>query len=285
MFELVDLNLLNLVRNSAWECLAAAIAWVCSRQLRTRSPALTRAICILVVVTGLAFVRIPLSVPWLRDRAVAPQVVPQAGALPPVVGLGPPQADPINRQVERPQPIPDQPTPDQSTDKRWPWTWPGLIAGAWFAGMVLIPAVWTYRYARFIRQVPRSSVVDSEWQSDWEHVCRDESRPIPISLLVTAQLGPALVWRPVGYQLVVPTSSGQRLSRDQRRAFLRHELEHWRRSDLWKSLAMRLACLPHWFNPAGWWAARRFDEAAEWDCDRRAWHLGSALRAGPVGIM
>ena len=33
---------------------------------------------------------------------------------------------------------------------------------------------------------------------------------------------------------------------------------------------MRGLALPHWFNPFAWWAVRRFDEAAEWACDRAA---------------
>jgi hypothetical protein len=33
---------------------------------------------------------------------------------------------------------------------------------------------------------------------------------------------------------------------------------------------MRVLALPHWFNPIAWLTVRRFDEAAEWACDRAA---------------
>jgi hypothetical protein len=39
---------------------------------------------------------------------------------------------------------------------------------------------------------------------------------------------------------------------------------------VWKSLVVRLLALPHWFNPVGWLAVRRFEEAGEWACDRAA---------------
>ena len=57
-----------------------------------------------------------------------------------------------------------------------------------------------------------------------------------------------------------------------RLTLLRHELAHYQRGDHWKSVAVRLLALPHWFNPAAWWVVRRFDDCAEWACDERATH-------------
>ncbi len=68
----------------------------------------------------------------------------------------------------------------------------------------------------------------------------------------------------------MPDQLWRELDDAQRRAILRHELAHLVRGDLWKSLAARVMVLPHWFNPAAWWAVLRFDEAAEWACDRAA---------------
>jgi hypothetical protein len=53
-------------------------------------------------------------------------------------------------------------------------------------------------------------------------------------------------------------------------AILRHELAHYCGGDLVKSLAVRGLALLHWFNPFAWWAARTFDECAEWACDQAA---------------
>lgn len=60
------------------------------------------------------------------------------------------------------------------------------------------------------------------------------------------------------------------LSGAERLTVLRHELAHFQRADLWKSLAVRFAALPQWFNPLAWLAIRRFDDAAEWACDAEA---------------
>ena len=73
-----------------------------------------------------------------------------------------------------------------------------------------------------------------------------------------------------GYELFVPGPLWQELNATEHTAILRHELASLERSDVWKSLAVRVLALPHWFNPFAWWAVRRFDEAAEWACDRAA---------------
>ena len=75
---------------------------------------------------------------------------------------------------------------------------------------------------------------------------------------------------PRGMELVVPERLWRDLSPAARRAILRHELAHYLRGDVWKSLAARVLALPHWFNPVAWLAVRRFEEAAEWACDAAA---------------
>jgi hypothetical protein len=60
------------------------------------------------------------------------------------------------------------------------------------------------------------------------------------------------------------------ISGDGRESILRHELAHLRRRDLQKSVLVRIAALPQWFNPLVRLAVRRFDEAGEWACDEAA---------------
>ncbi|HBO45346.1 MAG TPA: hypothetical protein DD670_15735, partial [Planctomycetaceae bacterium] len=81
---------------------------------------------------------------------------------------------------------------------------------------------------------------------------------------------PLLCRWPDGYELVVPAELWGSLGESARLGIMRHELAHYQRGDVWKSLAVRLLALPHWFNPAAWLAARRFEEAAEWACDEAA---------------
>ncbi len=93
-------------------------------------------------------------------------------------------------------------------------------------------------------------------------------RPIPLRAVQNA--GPALCLLPSGYEVIVPADIGSRLSAQQRKAILSHELAHYEHGDLWKLLAARLLALPHWFNPLAWWAVRNYDECTEWLCDRAA---------------
>jgi protein involved in polysaccharide export with SLBB domain len=91
-----------------------------------------------------------------------------------------------------------------------------------------------------------------------------------IDFRLTANLGPLVAFIPWQYLLLAPRSLWTALTSSERTVILRHELAHIRRRDLWKSLAFRVLALPQWFNPLVWLAARRFDEAAEWHCDRAA---------------
>jgi hypothetical protein len=105
------------------------------------------------------------------------------------------------------------------------------------------------------------------WEEELQDICDELSIKQPITLHATQRLGPALCLIPGGYRLLVPQSVWQRLSAQQRRAILRHELAHYVRGDLWKSFLARLLAWPQWFNPLAWLAVRRFEEAAEWACD------------------
>ena len=99
---------------------------------------------------------------------------------------------------------------------------------------------------------------------------------IQFALRVTEDLGPMLCRLPEGYELLVPAPLWRELNVRERDCILRHELAHFERGDVWKSLAVRLLALPHWFNPLAWFAVRRFDEAAEWACDLAATGEASA---------
>ena len=89
-------------------------------------------------------------------------------------------------------------------------------------------------------------------------------------LVVAEHAGPVLCRLPRGYRLIVPADAWRTLEQSQRLLILRHELAHIERHDVWKSLAMRILALPHWFNPLVWHIVRRFDESAEWACDEAA---------------
>ncbi|NLE36577.1 MAG: M56 family metallopeptidase, partial [Pirellulaceae bacterium] len=104
----------------------------------------------------------------------------------------------------------------------------------------------------------------------WRELLAGQGVKREIPLRLTEGMGPLLCRWPDGYELVVPAELWGSLGESARLGIMRHELAHYQRGDVWKSLAVRLLALPHWFNPAAWLAARRFEEAAEWACDEAA---------------
>ncbi|HEY2837813.1 MAG TPA: HEAT repeat domain-containing protein [Pirellulales bacterium] len=145
--------------------------------------------------------------------------------------------------------------------------WPLAAVAVWGLGVGCIVIGWLLGYVRFVRRLPSARPAPEAWAEQWRSLqaARRLRRPIP--LRVTENLGPMLCRLPRGYALLVPEALWRDLDAPQRAAVLRHELAHYLRRDVWKSLAVRALALPHWFNPMAWWAVRRFDDAAEWACD------------------
>jgi beta-lactamase regulating signal transducer with metallopeptidase domain len=144
------------------------------------------------------------------------------------------------------------------------------IAAVWLAGIVGCVALWLFGYVRFLQRLPVGQPADAAWLDQWRELLTQHGVRRPIPLRVTGDLGPLLCRRLRGYELLVPAGLWRDLSQSQRAAILRHELAHYHRADVWKSLAARVLALPQWFNPLAWLAVRRFDEAAEWACDQAA---------------
>jgi beta-lactamase regulating signal transducer with metallopeptidase domain len=142
-----------------------------------------------------------------------------------------------------------------------------VVLGGWTAGMIMLAARWTWSHVAFVRGLQSPLSPADEWVAELRDVCEgiDLSRQIPLH--VTERLGPALCLASGGYRLLVPRGPWGRFSTQQRRSILRHELAHYVRGDLWKSLLVRLLASPQWFNPLAWLAVRRFEEAAECACD------------------
>src|SRR5262249_17397697 len=126
------------------------------------------------------------------------------------------------------------------------------------------------RYASFARRLRGAHPAPADWSHEWRQLCAAGGIPRAIPLVVTKKLGPALCRLPSGYQLVVPQGTWAQLTSEQRIAIFRHELEHYRRGDVWRLLVVRLLASVHWFNPCAWWAARRYEAQSEFACDAAA---------------
>ncbi|HKI38872.1 MAG TPA: M56 family metallopeptidase, partial [Mycobacterium sp.] len=145
--------------------------------------------------------------------------------------------------------------------------WSGLVVAGWLVGMAGLPVALLVAYIRFVARLRTRPTDDPTWAEEWSSLLEERGVRRPIPLRVTDQLGPILCRLPAGYRLIVPEWLWRRLDPCERQAILRHELAHYTRGDVWKSLAIRALALPHWFNPFAWWAVRTFDECGEWACD------------------
>ena len=148
--------------------------------------------------------------------------------------------------------------------------WRAILVSVWVGGMFCWLAVSVLAYVRFLRRCSAALPAPESWAGPWQRLldAHDIRRSIPMA--VTDGIGPALCWTPRGYRLLVPQRIWNELTSAQRLGILRHELAHFQRGDLQKTLLVRLLALPHWFNPFAWLASRRFAECAEWACDRTA---------------
>ena len=268
---------MNLVLISALESLgratagvtASAIAiWLLLRIFPARSPTIERFAWLLVLLPGVVFWRVSVVLPVLPARQMATMEAPV--------------------EPEASQQLSAGSTSDFTTES--PLGWTGALAparsaevatvcfivlGTWLAGMLAAATRSVWSWVAFWRGLEPPLLVDAAWIGELNDVCEELAVPGRVSLHLTHSVGPALCFFPGGFRLLVPQAVWCRLTAGQRQAILRHELAHYLRGDLWKSLVARILAWPQWFNPLASLAVRRFEEAAEWACD------DTAMAAGP----
>ncbi|HEX4071163.1 MAG TPA: M56 family metallopeptidase, partial [Planctomycetaceae bacterium] len=177
--------------------------------------------------------------------------------LPPVA----PDPNPAPRETVSARPLPTHESP-------FPWAL--ALVSVWATGIAFIASRSAWAYVRFVRRFPASGETPPEWADEWTSLQLEAGLPGIVPLVVAEHAGPVLCRLPRGYRLIVPADAWRTLEPSQRLLILRHEMAHIERHDVWKSLAMRILALPHWFNPLVWHIVRRFDESAEWACDEAA---------------
>lgn len=155
-----------------------------------------------------------------------------------------------------------------------------IIGVIWVIGVVARVLGGARRYGAVLQEVDGSAVAAASWQQQWDRVihqtgvsdslvCRLRRRKT-IPMLVHDRLGPAIVWSPSGFRLVVPGKAWRAMPLRQRRAVLVHEAAHVHRGDVFWSLIAQLVVTLHWFNPVARVSGARFDAAAEVLCDQIA---------------
>jgi beta-lactamase regulating signal transducer with metallopeptidase domain len=143
-----------------------------------------------------------------------------------------------------------------------------VLALIWATGAVGLAVVRFGAACTFRRKLRTASSIIDRRAEAMVHRCLEElgtPRTIPV-IATDAVSAPALygILRP---RLLLPIGFSAKLSDDELRLVVLHELGHWRRRDL---LVQSLLCtgrILHWFNPLVWLATRQARADCELACD------------------
>lgn len=267
---------------AAWQAgVLAALVWSLGAILGRWIDPRWRFVLWLVVLARLALPVVPTA-PWSMFQVFAGSAATVADANPIAVRKAVDAVEQVMPQPVFEHPRPHAPSPDsvpaqsispagapQPRPANWFWSnlYP-LAISVWLCGVLIL----SVRWLRSLRQLARRR---SEWQVVESGELRqllDECRQTlgmrrKITLYVSAEnVGPAVccVWRPA---IVLPQDALQKLSRDELRLVLLHEVMHVCRYDSVIDHAATLVAALHWFHPVGWLARRNLRRERELACD------------------
>jgi TonB family protein len=148
------------------------------------------------------------------------------------------------------------------------------LFGVWAVGFAVVLGYWLKRALSIRSALSAADVCSDSWAVD---------ALLPVKQSDTV-LEPGIVgiFRPV---LLVPRSITARLSSEQLRAVVAHELCHWRRRDNLTAAIHMLVEAMSWFHPFVWWIGARLIEERERACDESVVRAGHDPRAYADGIL
>ncbi len=287
-----------LVRISVILAVSGIIAWCVLRITHCRSARLHRVVWGIVLLQGVLWVRVPLELPVLAPEPSATetmmQVVDNANGDHDIMSPAPSVK---NRPVTAAEPSPNfwqhatlvenvektevsattapvtpqNIVPVEATPKI-AMRFETVLLAVWVAGMCVVLLMRAVCVVRVLVQLRNAVPASNHDLTEWQAILHDAGlRPNKIRILITERLGPAMIWLPTGYCVLVPRSLWEESDDAVRRGILRHELSHYTHRDGIKSTLAFLIAAMHWFNPMAWFALKRFGDAAEWRCDREAY--------------
>lgn len=296
MNEWLELGLSNAVVATGLALVAWGVTRICRR------PQVAALLWSLVLVKLLMP---PLSaVPWstwriqLEPAASAPteeQSLALAAVPPPVNAAGmpgvpvleageasvplPPAVDPPNAAVAKTVHLnsPAVEIPRNAPPVAAAWRLPSLPSSAalgelallaWLSGSLAWIALAAYRMGRFGTLVQRAALADAGLQAEVVVLAAAFGlRRKPEVRLHGGRLTP-LVWTSLRRStILLPRPLLERLSPEERRSLLAHEVAHVARRDGWLRWLELAAVACYWWHPVAWWARRGVSEAAEQCCD------------------
>ena len=266
-----------LARTAAMQLVAAAVIALLLRGRWQDQPKLGRLACLLVLLQGWIPAPLTVAIPWYvsvpeaREPASAGEATtgrptadsPETAWLT-STGWLPATADRLSTGAA------DAAAARRVQQRRWAVRAGWAAVGVWLGGMLALGAATAFRYGRFARSMRGLTEPRQDWLAEWTDLLRQYRVRREIRMLATRREGPMLCRLPGGPAVLVPAELWQEFPPSARRLILRHELAHYQRGDLWKSLLARILVWPQWFHPGAWWASRMFDQCSERLCDQLA---------------
>jgi beta-lactamase regulating signal transducer with metallopeptidase domain len=147
---------------------------------------------------------------------------------------------------------------------------PMMLITAWLCGALIVAIRFGLGWAK----------VNAAKRSTWPV---EYAADVPV-LCSSALIEPGIVgiFRPV---LLLPKGILDRLTAEQMRAIVAHEMTHVRRRDNLTSAIHMAVEMIFWFHPAVWWIGARLIEERELACDEAVMQAGSAAHIYAEGIL
>jgi len=259
------------------------LAWLASRRLAQRLPAVEEAVWRFALVAGLltaslqiAAGREPLSGSWsLASSAAAPEAMAPASSPAPL----PHAADLRAIEVMPAIPVPRGEAP--AARASLPVSLPTVLAATWLCGALLLSAVWLAGHLRLRRRLrPRPVVLEATMVTILGELRERAGLKRPVRLTCSSRLPVPIALGLSRAEICVPPRALAGLAPEQQEGMLAHELAHLvRRDPFWLAFG-RLLASALFFQPLNWLAVRRLRELSELLCDE--WAVGRTGR--PVSL-
>lgn len=248
--------------NALVACGLAVVAYAAGRL--AKRPAVTHTLWVLVLLKLLSPPLVDITQPPRRiaspERATALRLIPARAE----------NATPAPDHVAQSGPTPA--TQDASVPASAPgatrWPISEALATVWLAGAAYVVVLGGVRIVRFHRLVSRAGPADGALRDLTGSVAQEMGvRRIPRVRVVEGTLSP-LLWPGVAAAtIVLPRGLLERLSREELRLTLAHELAHLVRHDHWVRWIELAATALYWWHPLVWFARRQLRAAEEECCD------------------
>jgi uncharacterized protein (TIGR03435 family) len=157
------------------------------------------------------------------------------------------------------------------------WNTQSILFAVWLCGFLGVLAAWFIRWMK-LRTVLRNA-------KPLSHTVTDKTLDFPVPIkCTTGSIEPGIVgiFRPL---LLLPQGLSERLTSQQLRAILAHELCHLRRRDNLTAAIHMLVEAIFWFHPLVWWIGARLIEERERACDAAVLGTGNDPETYAEGIL